>query len=143
MNPSEFTASAPADIPSICSELIPAIIKYRFAAFDAEMGAGKTTFIKEICLQLGVHESQIGSPTFSIVNEYQGQPERIFHFDFYRLKNIEEAWNIGIEDYFSSGAICLMEWPALVEALIPKPYLHIGIKTEGESRIISATVINF
>lgn len=78
--------------------------------FYGDMGAGKTTFIKALCAQLGVKET-VSSPTFSIVNEYEGDGHRIYHFDFYRIKSIQEAYDIGYEEYFYSGDICLIEWP--------------------------------
>ena len=107
-------------------------------AFYGEMGAGKTTFIKAICSALGVTEI-ITSPTFSIVNEYEktnGEP--IFHFDFYRIKNIEEAYDFGYEDYFYSGHLCFIEWPELVEPLLPENVIKVQILIEdNEQRSIS------
>ena len=96
-------------------------------AFYGEMGAGKTTFIKAICSALGVTET-ITSPTFSIVNEYEkSEGEPIFHFDFYRIKNIEEAYDFGYEDYFYSGHLCFIEWPELVEPLLPENVVKVQI----------------
>ena len=99
-------------------------------AFVGGMGAGKTTFIRALCRQLGVTDT-ITSPTFAIVNEYAvtGSPtaESIFHFDFYRLQQIEDAVAIGIEDYLYSGNICLIEWPELVEPLLPEDAVHVTI----------------
>jgi tRNA threonylcarbamoyladenosine biosynthesis protein TsaE len=143
MSQEDYIAATLSDLPHICNELMPSVLQYRFVAFDGEMGAGKTTMVREIATQLGADSDIIGSPTFSLVNEYQGRTEKIFHFDFYRLKDIAEAYNIGIEDYFSSGAICLMEWPGLVERLIPQPYLEIKIRTVENKRIITQRVINF
>lgn len=98
-------------------------------AFYGEMGAGKTTFIKEICKVLGV-EDQITSPTFAIVNEYRSATtaELIYHFDFYRVENIEEVYDFGYEDYFYSGAICFIEWPERVESLLPKDVVTVSVK---------------
>lgn len=98
-------------------------------AFYGEMGAGKTTFIKEICKILGV-EDQITSPTFAIVNEYRSATtaELIYHFDFYRVENIEEVYDFGYEDYFYSGAICFIEWPERVESLLPKDVVTVSVK---------------
>ena len=89
-------------------------------AFNGQMGAGKTTFIKALCEALGVSEP-VTSPTFAIVNEYRSDEtgELIYHFDFYRIKKLEEAYDMGCEDYFYSGAVCLIEWPELVEDLLP------------------------
>ena len=89
-------------------------------AFYAKMGAGKTTFIKAVCEELGV-DDVITSPTFAIVNEYRSDAtgELIYHFDFYRIKKLDEVYDMGYEDYFYSGALCLIEWPELVEELLP------------------------
>ena len=99
----------------------------------SEIGAGKTTLIKQICKELGV-EGDMSSPTFSIVNEYASTSgEEIYHFDFYRLREVEEAIDIGAEDYFFSGNLCLIEWPALVEPMLPDEYLQINIKLVGNN----------
>lgn len=89
-------------------------------AFYGKMGVGKTTFIKALCKLLGV-EDEVNSPTFAIINEYHSQTtaELIYHFDFYRIKKLEEVYDLGYEDYFYSGAICFIEWPELVEELLP------------------------
>jgi len=98
------------------------IIKYsehKVLLFHGEMGSGKTTLIKEICKELGSDDS-ISSPTFSIVNEYITlNNDTIYHFDFYRINSIEEAYNIGIEDYFHTDAWCLIEWPSVIKNLLP------------------------
>lgn len=96
--------------------------------FEGEMGAGKTTFIKAICEELGVKET-VSSPTFSIVNEYDAAGEVIYHFDFYRIKNLQEAYDIGYEEYFYSGDICLIEWPERVAELLPENYIKVEIET--------------
>lgn len=89
-------------------------------AFYGKMGVGKTTFIKALCKLLGV-EDEVNSPTFAIINEYHSQTTAglIYHFDFYRIKKLEEVYDLGYEDYFYSGAICFIEWPELVEELLP------------------------
>ena len=89
-------------------------------AFYGKMGAGKTTFIKALCKLLGV-EDEVNSPTFAIINEYRSQTtaELIYHFDFYRIKKLEEVYDLGYEDYFYSGALCFIEWLELVEELLP------------------------
>ena len=89
-------------------------------AFYGKMGAGKTTFIKALCKLLGVKD-EVNSPTFAIINEYRSQTtaELIYHFDFYRIKKLEEVYDLGYEDYFYSGALCFIEWPELVEELLP------------------------
>ena len=107
-------------------------------AFYGKMGAGKTTFIKAVCEELCV-EDVITSPTFAIVNEYRSDTtgELIYHFDFYRIKKIEEVYDMGYEDYFYSGALCFIEWPELIEELLPEEAVKVTIEenTDG-SRIV-------
>ena len=97
-------------------------------AFRGAMGAGKTTFIKAICEELGV-EDVINSPTFAIINEYRSATtgELIYHFDFYRINKLSEAEDIGTEDYFYSGALCFIEWPEKVEDLLPGDVVEVNI----------------
>jgi len=105
--------------------------------FYGDMGAGKTTFIKALCAQLGVKET-VSSPTFSIVNEYEGDGHRIYHFDFYRIKSIQEAYDIGYEEYFYSGDICLIEWPEKIEELLPEHYIKVRITTvDPDKRVLT------
>ena len=98
-------------------------------AFYGKMGAGKTTFIKAICEELGV-EDVITSPTFAIINEYTGQDQTIYHFDFYRIKKLEEVYDMGYEEYFYSGALCFIEWPELIEEVLPEDTVKVTIKEE-------------
>ena len=101
------------------------------------MGVGKTTFIKEICQQLGILDN-ISSPTFSLVNEYQtSKKEKVFHFDFYRIEEEEEALDIGIEEYFDSDAWCLVEWPENIENLLPldAAQIHLSILDDEQRNI--------
>ena len=106
------------DLNQIAKEIIRNS-KYKILLFHGDMGVGKTTLIKEICKILGT-DDLINSPTFSIVNEYiTNTNEIIYHFDFYRIKNEEEALNLGIEDYFYSNAWCLIEWPSVIQNLVP------------------------
>lgn len=96
-------------------------------AFYGSMGAGKTTLIKDLCHRMGVTD-EVNSPTFAIVNEYvTDEGESVFHFDFYRIKKLEEAYDIGYENYFFSGFLCLIEWPELIEPLLPDRYLRVDI----------------
>lgn len=98
-------------------------------AFDGEMGAGKTTFINALCRALGVEEDPTGSPTFSIVNEYRSDTtaELIYHFDLYRIENLEQAFDIGIEDYLDSGALCFIEWPDRIADILPDDTVRVKI----------------
>ena len=105
----------------------------RVFAFYGSMGAGKTTFIKAVCEALGV-EDVITSPTFAIVNEYTSLTtgDTIFHFDFYRIKKLEEVYDMGYEEYFYSGGLCFIEWPELVEGLLPEDALKVNITTNDD-----------
>ena len=108
-------------------------------AFYGKMGAGKTTFVKAVCEELGV-DDVITSPTFSIVNEYRSEQtgELIYHFDFYRVKKIEEVYDMGFEDYFYSGALCFIEWPELCEEVLPDDTVKVSINEEPDgSRTIT------
>lgn len=116
------------ELPEIAQQLIKTIVKHNIIAFYGEMGVGKTTLIKKICNLLKV-EDTIQSPTFSIVNEYLTQDhKKIYHFDFYRIENELEAFDIGVEDYFYSGDLCFIEWPEKIENLLPKNTLKIKIE---------------
>lgn len=99
-------------------------------AFYGEMGAGKTTFINALSRALGVEQDATGSPSFSIINEYRSDTtaELIYHFDLYRLENLEEAFDIGVEDYFDSGALCLLEWPERIEDILPDDTVKVDLK---------------
>lgn len=107
-------------------------------AFYGKMGAGKTTFVKAICEALGV-EDVITSPTFAIVNEYQSTAtdQPIYHFDFYRIKKLEEVFDMGYEDYFYSGSLCFLEWPELIEDILPQDVVKVKIsEQEDGSRLV-------
>ena len=100
-------------------------------AFYGKMGAGKTTFIKAICEALGV-DDVITSPTFAIVNEYTAEDGPVYHFDFYRIKKLEEVYDMGFEDYFYSGALCLIEWPELIEEVLPEDAVKVSITENAD-----------
>ena len=119
-------------LPAIASDIIYHAGNSRIFLFYGEMGAGKTTLIKAICEYLGVTEPAT-SPTFSIVNEYDGRNDKIFHFDFYRLKNETEALDMGYEEYFYSGAYCFIEWPEKIPNLLPEHYVRIKIEVTGDN----------
>ena len=111
-------------------------------AFYGEMGAGKTTFIRALVAALGVEDDVANSPSFSIINEYRSDTtaELIYHFDLYRLDSMDEAMDIGVEDYFDSGALCLLEWPERIEPMLPDDTVRVTITVNpDESRTITAT----
>ena len=126
------------DISSAAQKFVDEMGENSVFAFYGKMGAGKTTFIKAICEALGVSDV-VASPTFAIVNEYAdaaGQP--VYHFDFYRIKNLKEAYDIGCEDYFYSGRPCFIEWPELVEELLPEDTVRVDIQVlEDETRTVT------
>lgn len=121
------------EIAVAAKEFVTAMGDRKVFAFYGKMGAGKTTFIKAVCEELGVVDV-INSPTFAIVNEYvDGKGEPVYHFDFYRIKNLQEVLDIGYEDYVYSGHMCFMEWPELIENLLPDDAVKVTIeeKTDG------------
>ncbi|MBO5699746.1 MAG: tRNA (adenosine(37)-N6)-threonylcarbamoyltransferase complex ATPase subunit type 1 TsaE [Bacteroidaceae bacterium] len=136
----EFKISSIEAIDAVAQEFVQqAMQEDTVFAFRGQMGAGKTTFIKALCEALGVDEV-VTSPTFSIVNEYRSETtgELIYHFDFYRIKNLNEAYDMGCEDYFYSGAVCFIEWPELVEDLLPGNTVWVDITVEeDETRTVS------
>ena len=116
-----------SEIGAVAQEVSRAISGHCHIAFDAPMGAGKTTFIKALCSTLGVTE-EVNSPTFAIVNEYNSPRGAIYHFDFYRVRTPQEALDFGFYDYLDSGNLCLMEWPECVAQLLPDDLLTIHIE---------------
>ena len=118
-------------------QFIDAMGDQQVYAFYGHMGAGKTTFIKAICEELGV-DDVVTSPTFAIVNEYTAADSTpIYHFDFYRIKKLEEVYDLGYEDYFYSGSFCFIEWPELIEELLPEDAVKVNItEQEDGSRLI-------
>ena len=125
------------DIHRAVEEFLPLLKDYRIFAFYGGMGAGKTTFISALCRRLGVSDAT-GSPSFAIVNEYSLTPSpltpypSIFHFDFYRIKSPGEAYDIGCEDYFYSGSPCFIEWPELIEPLLPEETVRVFITVNDD-----------
>lgn len=114
-------------IGAAAREFINTIGDRRVFAFYGKMGAGKTTFIKAVCEELGVTEDVVASPTFAIVNEYEGREGTLYHFDFYRIKRLEEAVDMGFDDYLYSGRPCFIEWPELVESLLPDDTVRVTL----------------
>jgi len=125
------------ELKGAAQELIGFSGSEKIFLFYGDMGAGKTTFIKTLCECLGTNET-VTSPTFSIVNEYQGAESKIYHFDFYRLKNESEALDMGYEEYFYSGNYCFIEWPEKIAGLLPEHYIRIDIKVlEANKRLLT------
>lgn len=120
------------ELPNVANELITNVSN-KTLLFDAEIGVGKTTLIKEICKQLGV-EDAISSPTYSLVNEYQGNESLIYHFDFYRIQHEDEAYDIGFEEYLDQENWIFIEWPEKVARLVPKNCVKINIKLQNDGK---------
>ena len=133
----KILASSLFELPAAAQTLLDFAGNQKIFLFNGDMGAGKTTFIKALCEQLGVKEP-VTSPTFSIVNEYEGSNAKVYHFDFYRLKNQEEAMDMGYEEYFYSGNYCLIEWPEKIPDLLPDHYTKVSIQLqEQQSRLFT------
>lgn len=128
-------------LPEVARKLMEGFPEERFFAFFGKMGVGKTTLIKELCAALGV-EDNVCSPTFAIVNEYSaGDKEPVYHFDFYRLKNLSEAYDLGYEEYFYSGCYCFTEWTEKVEELLPEQYVRVEIEEKEGVRRLRAEIV--
>ena len=128
-----------SEIESFIPVLWNEIKNNKIVLFNGDMGVGKTTLVSYLLKYVGVNDS-ISSPTYSIVNEYHNNSGEIYyHFDFYRIKNLDEAMDIGTEDYFYSGHTCFIEWPKKIEQLIPDNFISVNIETEGNIRYISVS----
>ena len=138
-----FIINSVDELSQVSELLISWRDKSNIIAFYGPMGAGKTTLIKNLCHKLGVTD-EVNSPTFALVNEYPTSIEgSIFHFDFYRIKKLEEVYDIGYEDYFYSGRLCLLEWPELIDPLMPEHFIkvEIALGDSDNARKIKCTVI--
>lgn len=136
----ELDISDISKLPVVCDQIIEFANGIKVFAFDAEMGAGKTALIKELCKVLGSKDN-FSSPTYSIVNEYQSLKGKIYHFDFYRVVDAEELFDLGLEEYIESGNYCFIEWPDLAETFLPIPYLSIIISHNQNNRYLCAQII--
>ncbi len=135
-----ITIASGADLERAAGEFVSLMGDETVYAFNGPMGAGKTTFIRALVRALGVNDDEASSPSFSIINEYRSDTtaELIYHFDLYRLESVEEAVEIGVEDYFDSGALCLLEWPERIEALLPDDTVIVDIAVNSdESRTLT------
>ncbi len=134
----QYKVNSLADLPKVAEQFMADFSKQRLFALIGEMGAGKTTFVKAICDYLGV-EDAVSSPTFSIVNEYTtAENDTLFHFDFYRLNDEQEALDFGVEEYFDSGEFCFMEWTEKIPSLLPEESVEVKIEEiEGGVRLIT------
>ena len=143
MNEKVFNINSVDELTQVSDLLISWREKSDIIAFYGPMGAGKTTLIKNLCHKLGVTD-EVNSPTFALVNEYPTPIEcSIFHFDFYRIKKLEEVYDIGYEDYFYSGHLCLLEWPELIDPLMPDHFIkvEIALGDSDNARKIKCTII--
>ncbi len=133
MNTVNLKITSLETIGETASQFIDAMGDFSVFAFYGEMGAGKTTFINALCQELGV-DDVTNSPSFSIINEYRSEStaELIYHFDCYRLENEQEAEDIGVEDYFESGALCLIEWPERIDTLLPDHTVRVDINEDAD-----------
>jgi tRNA threonylcarbamoyladenosine biosynthesis protein TsaE len=129
-----FRSVVASDMKEIAQSIAQELTRFRVWLFYGEMGSGKTTLIKEIGKVLGVSDA-MSSPTFSIINEYEtGGHEKVFHFDFYRIKNEAEAYDIGTDEYFYSGSPCFVEWPEKIPSLIPPLHANVAIQVENNTQ---------
>ncbi|MBR5863420.1 MAG: tRNA (adenosine(37)-N6)-threonylcarbamoyltransferase complex ATPase subunit type 1 TsaE [Alistipes sp.] len=130
-----ITIDSLSQLDSVAQTIIDSLGSRRVVLFRGGMGAGKTTLISRIVALLGA-EDTVTSPTFALVNQYEGSEHRIYHFDFYRINRIEEVFDFGYEEYFYSGDLCLVEWPEMIEALIPDDAMVVKIEVgDNDERI--------
>jgi tRNA threonylcarbamoyladenosine biosynthesis protein TsaE len=125
------------ELSAAAKEIVSSFKDQKMILFYGEMGAGKTTLIKAICTELAVKDA-VSSPTFSIVNEYHTlSDKKIYHFDFYRIKSVDEAYDLGYEDYFYSKNYCFIEWPEKIAEILPLEHIKINIELKGQQRVIT------
>lgn len=136
----EITIHNPDELPAAAKTILDDFAGKKVFAFSGEMGSGKTTIIKALCHELGVHSKTV-SPSFAIVNEYSGLTP-VFHIDFYRLNNVNEALDVGVEDYLASGNYCFIEWPELIKDLLPEETVMVKISVgSNNERLVSVETI--
>lgn len=133
-------------LPQAAERFVELLDQGTVVAFKGDMGAGKTTFIRQLAETLGVDPEEANSPSFSIINEYRSDTtaELIYHFDLYRLESLEEAFEIGVEDYLDSGALCLIEWPDRIEDILPEDTVRVEITEQPDgTRLLTMQVPDF
>ena len=141
MNNKIYISASLEDLTILSAQILADCHATKIFTFTGQLGAGKTTLIKSLCVALGYNED-VTSPTFSLVNEYTSPQIKIYHMDLYRLKNIEEALDIGLEEYLYSGNYCFIEWPQVAEELLDEPYYAIKIEVdEFHQRKIEITFV--
>ena len=133
----KVTINSLIELPDLASQILKNH-SFKVILFYGEMGVGKTTFIKSLCAKLGVKKTDVCSPTYSLINEYEtAMGDLVYHFDFYRLVSEEEAYDIGYEDYFYSDHYCFIEWPEKIFNLLPEQHLSIHIESFTNKRIFT------
>lgn len=131
-----ITIASEADLERAAGEFVSLMGDETVYAFNGPMGAGKTTFIRALVRALGVNDDEASSPSFSIINEYRSDTtaELIYHFDLYRLESVEEALDLGVEDYFDSGALCLIEWPERIDDILPDDTVKVTVSVTPDGQ---------
>jgi tRNA threonylcarbamoyladenosine biosynthesis protein TsaE len=136
----KLTIKSESELANAAKKFLTSFPSQKIFAFHGELGAGKTTFIKALCQQLGVRDA-MSSPSFSLVNEYRNEKNiPIYHFDLYRLKNPQEAFDIGMEEYLYSGNYCFVEWPEKAGEILPEETVHVKITSLNEERVIEVLI---
>lgn len=137
----EYRLKSIDELDQLAGEIFQLIPDFRLLIFRGDLGSGKTTLIKNICKLLNVNQ-EVTSPSFSLVNQYLTEKgEKVNHFDLYRLNDVEEAYDIGCEEYFNSEEICLIEWPEIVEEMLPERRVEVNISFEGKQRVFNVRQI--
>lgn len=134
--------NGPEGLKAAADRFVELMDDYTVFAFYGQMGAGKTTFINALTRRLGVQGDMANSPSFSIINEYRSDTtaELIYHFDLYRLESLDEAMDIGVEDYFDSGVLCLLEWPERIEPMLPDDTVRVNLVVDPDTDARTMTV---
>ncbi len=133
-----YTISTIDELEAVALHLAQLAATAKIFLFNGPMGAGKTTLIKAMCYKLGVND-EMSSPTFSLVNEYQATTGLVYHFDLYRIEREEELFDLGYEEYFYSGYLCLVEWPEMAPSILPQTNVTVAFELHNASRIITVT----